>query len=887
MKKEVYRSNTAISMADFELTKADLGVVNAIHPISFSKFVDVDKKTAKSYDVVDGQLDKSTCGSFWNGSYDTITLPYNQLPNFIESMTAGEFIVQGTHQTINSGNCPADATRAKDLFPFSEGAGLMCIDTDSINKFTGISDLDDLIAAFNHIESALAPAFKFCSSSASSFVEYNGINTGLKGFHTFMPIDKASAIPRVLECLHARSVLAGYAYPLITKDGKILIRSLVDMALKTPNQPIFEGGAIMKNPAITQDRTFKLYEGGLLQSSDIKPLSNSEQGKFAATAKLLTASVADQAAIIKEQYILDKSKEIIQNTPDIKDKHGHYIVEKAINGVLYGQFLIVLDSGKEVAVQTILDYPDDYHGVGCADPIDNSVFGKSIIYTDKEQAVIHSFAKGGGTFKLKGSLQEWEIDLNLHVEVFNKDHTQILIGGKHKIMRTVPASVHYDNRISYEFFSIDQLRLMYANQLITVGKKKAKEGVGDPILKDAVTAWSTNRHSICYTGGVVFAPAKILPPEYYNTWQGFSVEPIESAADTSLLKYHIEKVICANDKGHIEYLYNWIAFTMQYPDKPAGAAPVLCGDKGVGKGIFGNFLCKIWGEHGIHMSQTRHLVGNFNGHLADICFVFADEAFFSGDKKSEGVLKALITEPTIVIERKGLQSVQQPNFLKILMATNNEHAVPASKDERRYCVLNVSNDQVGNTQYFRSLSTACADEAVRSAFLYEMLHRDIRHFSPSAIPESKGLKEQRLYSLTTIGKWLVDAFSEGTFGFSFDNHTFEWQCEVSSKDLHESYVRWVNTNKVCSYDIVTQHSLGRYLSRIYKPKKIKGDVRGYSLGSLKDAIRRFEQYEKVDLGLIEATPFNDCLSDQYDGSVPILAAMSANNASMGSSSSLS
>lgn len=886
MTTEVYKSNTAISMADFELTKADLGVVNAIHSISFSKFVDIDKKTAKSYDVVDGQLDKSTCGSFWNGSYDTITLPYNQLPNFIESMTAGEFIVQGIHQTINSGNCPADATRAKDLFPFSDSEGLMCIDTDSINKFMGIINLDDVIAAFNRIESALEPVFKFCSTSASSFVEYNGINSGLKGLHTFMPIDKASAIPRVLECLHVRAVNAGYVYPLITKDGKILIRSLVDMALKTSNQPIFEGGAIMKNPAITQDRAFKLYEGGLLQSSDIKPLSNSERSKFAATVKLLTDSMVDEAALIKQRYIQDKAEEIKQNTPDIKDKHVRYLITEAINGVLYGHHSIVLDSRKEVTVQTILENPADYHGKGCADPLDNNIFGKSIIYTDKDQAVIHSFAKGGGTFKLKGSLQEWEIDLNLHVDVFNKDHTQILIGGKHKIMRTVPASVHYDNRVSYEFFSIDQLRLMYANQLITVGNKKAKVGVGDPILKDAVTAWSTNRHSICYTGGVVFAPAKKLPPEYYNTWQGFSVEPI-AGADTGLLNYHIEKVICAEDKEHIEYLYNWIAYTMQHPDKPAGAAPVLCGDKGVGKGIFGNFLCKLWGEHGIHMSQTRHLVGNFNGHLADICFIFADEAFFSGDKKSEGVLKALITEPTIVIERKGLQSVQQPNFLKILMATNNEHAVPASKDERRYFVLNVSNAQVGNTQYFRSLSTACADEAVRSAFLYEMLHSDIRHFSPSAIPESKGLKEQRLHSLNSIGKWLVDAFAEGTFGFSVDNHTLSWQKEISSKDLHESYVRWVNTNKVCSYDIVTQHSLGRYLSRIYKPKKIKGDMRGYSLGSLNDAIRRFEQYEKVDLGLIEATPFNDWLSDQYDGSVPILAAMSANNASMGSSSSLS
>jgi hypothetical protein len=34
--------------------------------------------------------------------------------------------------------------------------------------------------------------------------------------------------------------------------------------------------------------------------------------------------------------------------------------------------------------------------------------------------------------------------------------------------------------------------------------------------------------------------------------------------------------------------------------------------------------------------------------------VYADEAFWAGDKKAEGVLKAMITEDTIQIEMKGV-----------------------------------------------------------------------------------------------------------------------------------------------------------------------------------------------------------------------------------------
>jgi hypothetical protein len=43
-------------------------------------------------------------------------------------------------------------------------------------------------------------------------------------------------------------------------------------------------------------------------------------------------------------------------------------------------------------------------------------------------------------------------------------------------------------------------------------------------------------------------------------------------------------------------------------------------------------LKNIWGNHGLYVSNAKHLVGNFNAHLSDVCFLFADEAFYSGTK---------------------------------------------------------------------------------------------------------------------------------------------------------------------------------------------------------------------------------------------------------------
>ena len=823
-----------------------------IQTISFTKFVDADKKTAKTYNLVNGELTKSIGGNFRNGSFETINIAYTALPDFIKSMKAGEFIVQGLHQTLALGHCPTDATRTKELFPFSSDAGVVIIDTDSMNMFNGIDSLDGLIAALVKIEPALESVMKFCSSSASSFVEYNGINSGLRGVHTYFPISSSIDNKTIIEALHMRSVNAGFAYPKITKSGSIKINSLVDTALKTSNQPVFEGGAILNDAAITQIREFKLYEGSVLDVSRIKPLTNAERTKYTEAVERLKASVLDEANIIKSAFVAKKGGIINGKSPSLSKQHSNAIAEKALNdNLLYGQFIIRLETGEEVTIQSILDNSKKYHLAVCYHPLDEEIAGKTIIYADQARPTIHTFAHGEEVFYLHPEIAAWEIELINHVDSFNQTHTQVIIGGKHKIMRTVDASINTDNRVTYEYINIEELKKIYSNTSIQVGEKK-KGNEFEPIYKDKISAWANHPKCCVYTGGVVFKPAEITPKNYYNLWQGFAVNP-KYGASTTLIKQHIEDIICNKNPELIKYFYDWVAYTMQHPEVPVGAALVLRGEKGSGKGILGHFLRRLWGAHGMHISSPDHLVGKFNNHLADLCFLFADEAFYSGDKSHEGILKALITEPTITIERKGIDSISQPNFLKIFMATNKDFAVPASKDERRYGVFDVSSVRINDNNYFRALDAACNDKAIQSAFLYEMLNHDISDFSANAIPETHGLKEQRLHSLPAHGQWLADSLTQGYFNLRYQCELStigsSWQSEVETKVLHQSYTDWCNVNKKTQYDIVPVTVFGKYLKGIYPDKKLKGDIRGYVFGDLDAAILAFQNHEKVDLGI--------------------------------------
>ncbi len=435
--------------------------------------------------------------------------------------------------------------------------------------------------------------------------------------------------------------------------------------------------------------------------------------------------------------------------------------------------------------------------------------------------------------------------LAAHVERFNKDHAQVLIGGKHRIMRTVPAGASNNGRVTYEFLSQDALTGVYQNTMIQTGFKD--DAKTKPAYRDYVTAWA--KHSKCrtYTGGVIFKPNDKVPPDYFNTWQGFTVSPKQNSDLWALIKSHIDEVICASDDELIKYVYDWIAYTFQHPDKPAGAAIVLRGEQGTGKGSIAHFLSDIWGNHAAYISSPRELIGNFNGHLADTCFLFADEAFFSGDKSAEGRLKSLITEPNLSIERKGIDSESQPNYLKIVMATNNDWAVPADKDSRRYCVCDVPSVKIGDRDYFNSLLSDRKNKDVQAAFLFDMLNRDISSFHTGNIPDTDGLKAQRLHSLNSMGKWIVDSLNAGYF--AIDDTACDWVSLATAKDLFSSYVFWCDNQRIGEHNRFTQTMLGKYLGDIGFEVKKGNACNHRQLGSIEDAIRKFEAFERVKIQL--------------------------------------
>jgi hypothetical protein len=330
---------------------------------------------------------------------------------------------------------------------------------------------------------------------------------------------------------------------------------------------------------------------------------------------------------------------------------------------------------------------------------------------------------------------------------------------------------------------------------------------GIPLFKPLGKWWLDNPQRRGYNF-IEFAPNEADVEGTYNLWKGFAV--VAKPGDCSLLLAHIRDNVCVGNPVYYDYFMGWLATMVQHPGRPGEVAVVLRGGKGVGKSFVAKAIGSLFGRHFVHISNPSHLVGNFNAHLRDALFLFADEAFYANDKKHASILKALVTEETVQIERKGVDVETAPNFIHLMMASNDWHVVPASGDERRYFVLDVGKGRQQDAAYFAAIAKQL-DEGGREALLHELLTYDLKDFRIHAVPQTEALRDQKAFSLTVEEDWWYHKLQEGVL---FDGDK-DWPKLVRKAALVDDYIehtrRWAG-NGLRSKGSET--ALGMYLKRI-------------------------------------------------------------------------
>ena len=141
--------------------------------------------------------------------------------------------------------------------------------------------------------------------------------------------------------------------------------------------------------------------------------------------------------------------------------------------------------------------------------------------------------------------------------------------------------------------------------------------------------------------------------------------------------------------------------------------------------------------------KAEDVDGRFNDHLATSVLVYLNEALWGGDKTQEGALKSLVTDEALPVERKYLPRYRVTNCTHLVVASNNDWAVPIGLDDRRFAVLEVDEERKGDFEYFARLA-GCIESGGDAAFIHHLLNLDISAFEPRRLPDTTRAQQSKL-----------------------------------------------------------------------------------------------------------------------------------------------
>ena len=241
---------------------------------------------------------------------------------------------------------------------------------------------------------------------------------------------------------------------------------------------------------------------------------------------------------------------------------------------------------------------------------------------------------------------------------------------------------------TYKFATHKQLTDWYAHRTTSMSKLLLTS-------KKLVKVHSYMTHAGLKPGVINIKPGQLL-----------GVEP-----GTYLNNYRPSTVI--SKKGNVQEIidyYRWfigpeewviveqvIAFCVRHPGVKIKWACSFTSVEGGGKGILGQIISAILGAHNVRsqVSYTQ-LVGKHATLMEGKQFIIINELDLTSMKSIKAAtnsLKALVTDPTLIIEPKLRPQQEIPNFFNFFIYGNEDDNFYLRKDSRRYFIVKIEHEQ--------------------------------------------------------------------------------------------------------------------------------------------------------------------------------------------------
>lgn len=368
------------------------------------------------------------------------------------------------------------------------------------------------------------------------------------------------------------------------------------------------------------------------------------------------------------------------------------------------------------------------------------------------------------------------------VRILNKKFAAILIDGKFTIiMEHVQPTT---GRADISYLRKQDFLSRFENRTIITGFSK-----GNPAFSTWAQIWTKSPDRREYNG-LIFDTSKTSNNGYFNLYKPPALKA--GPGNCKLYLEHVENIICSGDGEIFRWVLDWMAWLVQNKgqERP-GTAIVLRGSQGTGKGTFVEPFGHVFGSHFLHITQQVHFAGRFTEHFKNVILAFVDEALWAGDRKAEGHIKGLITEPTVLIEPKFVNPYPVKNHVNFIFASNSDWIVPTGLEERRFLALHVSSDRKRDYQYFSTIKKQMATGGVADLAHY-LSERKVTCNLREA-PRTEEFLGQVIESMEPEQQWWFQLLQDGQFIHPDEQgqpSSPTWHDLVSRNGLYAMYARF-------------------------------------------------------------------------------------------------
>ncbi len=411
------------------------------------------------------------------------------------------------------------------------------------------------------------------------------------------------------------------------------------------------------------------------------------------------------------------------------------------------------------------------------------------------------------------------------VRVLNRDYSKVLIGGKSRLLMVNACGVPM--YIIPRECCIHNLDLSISYRATTpTGKPTTKTVNVFNIFMESPLAnkFDSVEFNPKYTGD--FGTTKNLFTGSKYEASKISIKLVDKTSLFCFVTEHYPKAlrffehlhdnICDGDWVAFQQFTAWLSDIINTPAvRPLFGVVMRSDEKGTGKSLIYEVMSEILGNMAFSSSTVDQVFGKFNAHLQNKLLVCGEEMSWGGKSETSSKMKDAITSSTMQIEPKGIDVITIDKFYRVMLIDNNEWLVNASKDERRYLVLQVNPQQAQNSQYFAAImQNGKAIPAVCEA-VFHVLSAILHDVDMTRAYATEALMEQKYLSMNSVEQWLCEVFDketevtlDGCGGISFTNR-------LKKAAIHGAYLRWFDDTRPLTKDRCSNpRTFGRKLVKL-------------------------------------------------------------------------